>query len=205
MFFFARHIVRAVYRADQRRAANPKTYILPPVIAAVFVLPAIALFTLVPLSDISPLALIVIPVILAGILMAGMKLQDQNTKQVDGQRKAKRDRIAQKVAQMHEAAPAVPQARIARVSALSSQAATTDRPQIAQPQLLARTCPLCFARTGVPCFPLRGQIWVVIGPDVHCHPQRMSQAVRYKDISREAVIDQWGGNLPEGIELWPST
>jgi GAF domain-containing protein len=77
-------VVRSVYRADQRRAATPKPYALPPLWAALFVIPFVLLMAFLP-SHGGVLAFLLFPLILGAILLGGFiafqcKLADAKSK-----------------------------------------------------------------------------------------------------------------------------
>lgn len=68
--------------------------------------------------------------------------------------------------------------------------------------LLSADCPVCKAAPGITCTADDKPYAIVdIQWNTLCHLARMEKAVRYRMVSRDDMIAQWNGKVPEGLDI----
>lgn len=179
---------------------KPKRRPLPPLWASLLVIPAVLFMAFAPEHG-GVLAFLLIPLILGVILTGGFiasqcKLVSPRPRNVQ--------RYANPVPKPSGVLPgALSQLK---TGTLDLTVAPEDSERAARVRSLLRpTCTQrgCYARSTAPCEPVKGVPLVMLDTDrrLMVHFGRIKSAVDLGFAVRDDVVAQFGGNLPEGLEL----
>lgn len=198
-------IARDVTRISQRnyKSGGTKTVALPPVWASMFVIPAVALFALLP--DHGGVAFFTIAPVVLGLFLLGGFIVFQIV------RNTPKPRPPQMYART-QAKPMVTTFNTPRDYPGRSEylAGLEKRNEEAEHTVQAMALfqvdcpePRCKAVTGQPCKLIRfiPVARVDSGHSWYCHITRMKAAVESGDVDREQLVAQFDGHLPEGLSL----
>lgn len=69
--------------------------------------------------------------------------------------------------------------------------------------LMSASCPVCHARPGATCTKVGTEPMAIVDTqwNTRCHFKRMERAVQYHMVTRDEMIAQWDGNVPEGLHI----
>ena len=69
--------------------------------------------------------------------------------------------------------------------------------------LLSAVCPVCRALPGITCKADTDHPYAIVDTkwNTFCHFARIEKAVRYHMVSRAEMIAQFGGDIPEGLNI----